>query len=284
MQAEVLNNSPDAELGEGALWFRGSLYWVDILGKRVWISQPDEGEHRSLQLKKMVSTIVPRQAGGFLVTMQDGFYTLDALTGDTRRITDPVCNSRLRFNDGKCDPAGRFWAGTMPLSGRGEQGSLYVLDVDGTAHHRLGRIRCSNGICWSQDSDTMYYIDTGTQRLDAYDYTLSSGYIGARRTIAEFDVTADGRPDGMAIDVHGNLWIAMFDGGQVICIDPRTGQQVERIGLPVSRPTSCCFGGPEYRDLYITTARLGETDEPEAGHLFVCQPGVRGLPSYLYAG
>ncbi len=272
-------------LGEGPIWYGDLLYWVDIDSCRVWISEPEVDRHRMIQLDRKVGTVVPRESGGLVVALADGFAFLDPETEELLPIGDPEAGFATRFNDGKCDPAGRFWAGTMATDGTSCAGSLYVLDRDLQIHRRLSGVSCSNGICWSLDAETMYYIDTPTRQVAAFDYDLKTGTISRRRPVIAID-KANGSPDGMTMDANGNLWIALWGGWGVVCYDPRTGLLKERIEVPASRVTACAFGGEKLDQLFITTARVGLADdeEPEAGGLFVADVGVRGLPATTFSG
>jgi sugar lactone lactonase YvrE len=165
-------------------------------------------------------------------------------------------------------------------------GSLYRLDPDGSVHRVLEGTTISNGLAWSAGGATLYYIDTGGQAIQAFDFDLETGGVSRRRDIAEVPV-ALGRPDGMAIDSEGMLWVALWDGGLVTRWDPKSGALLDRVSLPVSRPTSCAFGGPNLEDLYITSARSGldaETLEaqPLAGGLFRARVGVGGVPEFEF--
>jgi len=196
-----------------------------------------------------------------------------------------------RFNDGKCDPAGRFWAGTM-LNGAGESdpphGSLYSLDAHHHVQHRLSGVRISNGICWSPDKTTMYFVDSPNRWVDAFDYDDATGAIGNRR-VAVTVPREYGMPDGMTIDAEGMLWVAGWGGGQVSRWDPATGKFLETIAVPASQSSACAFGGPNLDELYITSARIGLdaatlAHEPHAGSLFVARPGVKGTEAFEFAG
>src|SRR5690606_16778406 len=153
-------------LGEGALWYGDRLYWVDIIGRRVHIYRPADDSYRSLELDQMVGTVVPRSRGGLVVALQNGFAFLDEDTGQVTPIADPEADKPgNRFNDGKCDPEGRFWAGTMALDQKPGQGALYVLHPDGRVEQKLTGVGISNGICWNADATAMYYVDTPTQQV-----------------------------------------------------------------------------------------------------------------------
>ncbi len=280
-------------LGEGAIWnaARQRLHWIDIKGQRVFTYDPATGENHACDVGRMVGTVVPRSRGGLMLAVHEGFA---ALAPDAGRLTllpappehDPAA---ARFNDGKCDPAGRFWAGTMALvKGPRPVGRLYRLDRDGSVHVMLRDVGTSNGLAWSLDRRTFYYIDTALVRVDAFDYDDATGAIANRRTAITIP-PGIGRPDGSTLDAEGMLWIAMWDGWSVTRWDPRTGTMLQTIRLPVARVTSCAFGGPELDTLFITTARDGLTEaqlasQPLAGGLFALRPGVRGLPAPEFGG
>src|SRR5258706_4819141 len=202
-----------AELGEGPIWHAPSqrLYWVNIMAGEVHLYDPKTNTDRFLLVGQSVGTVVPRRTGGVMLALNHGFASLDLDSGAVTMLVDPEKHlPENRFNDGKCDPAGRFWAGTM-LNGATESdpphGSLYSLDASGQVRQRLGRIRISNGICWSLDKTTMYFVDSPDRRVDAFDYDDATGEIGNRRVAVT--VGRDyGMPDGMTIDAGGMLWVA----------------------------------------------------------------------------
>ncbi|HET7559613.1 MAG TPA: SMP-30/gluconolactonase/LRE family protein [Limnochordia bacterium] len=278
-----------AILGEGALWYGDRLYWIDIEGKRVYIDDVAAGTQAVLDVPERVGTVVPRAKGGLVVALANGFAFLDERTGAVTPITDPEPNRPdNRFNDGKCDPAGRFWAGTMSVKESKGAGALYMLDRKGVAHRKLDDVSVSNGICWSHDKTKMYYVDTPTQQVVTFDYDDASGEIKNPRVKIAID-PAEGHPDGMTIDADGNLWIALWQGYAVVAHDPRTGKRLHKIELPVAKVTSCAFGGLDLADLYITSASIGLSAEerakqPLAGSLFLARPGARGVPAFAYAG
>ena len=198
-------------VGEGALWDseRQVLYWVDIIGQKLFVYDPATGQNREIDTLQAVGTVVPRASGGLIVALHNGFASLDPDSGLLRPIADPERDIPTnRFNDGKCDPAGRLWAGTMDFDGEPDRGALYCLDTDGTVTRKFGNVTISNGIVWSLDQRTMYYIDTGRNNVRAYDYDMATGAIGNERVT----VTNAGRGhfDGMTMDAEGMVWIAIF--------------------------------------------------------------------------
>lgn len=275
-----------AVLGEGPVWDvrNGHLYWVDIEGQCFYEYEPAEGALRVHEAGQRIGAVVPCQSGGFLAAMEHGLYLYDAQSGiwsewkDTERE-----RTDNRFNDGKCDARGRLWAGTMSLHGQERQGSLYRFDANGSANLMETGIGISNGLAWSLDNKLFYYIDSNARCVAAYDYDVSQGSISGRRVVLEIPQEA-GSPDGMSIDSEGMLWIAHWGGYKVARIHPETGKILQELRLPAPLVTSCCFGGPELDELYITTARVGLSDEvlreyPLSGALFKVKPGVKGLPS-----
>ena len=278
-------------LGEGPAWDESAqlLYWVDIEGGAVHVYDPSSGVDRRIEVGQMVGCVAPRRAGGLVLALQQGFCFLNPETGALRPVLDPEPGlPENRFNDGKCDSRGRFWAGTTRLSHDQPSGSLYCLDTDLTCHRRVADVQISNGLAWSSDDRTLYFIDSPTNRVDAFDFEVDSGELSNRRTVIEM-TAGTGTPDGMTIDEEGMLWIALWDGWRVTRWDPRSGQLIGEIPLPVARPTSCVFGGPNLDQLYITSAstRLPAAalaNQPLAGGLFHCEPGVRGARTYAFDG
>jgi sugar lactone lactonase YvrE len=193
-----------------------------------------------------------------------------------------------RFNDGKCDLTGRFWAGTMDIEERRASGALYFLERN-KVRRVLGGVTISNGLGWSPNNDTMYYIDTPTRRVCAFDYNAETGKVKDRRTVVDFNPDQQGSPDGMAVDTEGKMWVAHWGGSRVTRWNPATGRPLDAVILPVSQVTSCCFGGRNLDELYITTARTGLDREallrqPLAGGVFRVKTGLRGLPTNLFDG
>lgn len=279
-----------SQLGEGPLWLadQGMLAWVDIEGRCIEFLQPETGERRSISVGSRIGAVVESEDGRLVCALQNGLHYLDPETEQLEFIGDPEQDLEgNRFNDGKCDPAGRFWAGTMPLSGPEASGSLYMLDKDGEIHRKVQDIRCSNGLGWSLDGTRMYYIDTPTRRIDVFHYDSATGEISERQPLVEVPSEL-GSPDGMTVDAEGKIWLAHWGGSCITRWDPATGKQLDKVELPVSQVTSCAFGGKDLDVLYITSARVGLSEEklakePLAGGVFSYIPGVKGLPASRYS-
>jgi len=278
-----------AMLGEGPSWdaATGLLFWVDIIGGAIHLHDPLLQRDRVITLGEFVSAVVPRQGGGVVAVLQHGFAHVDL---DSERVTmlatveeDMPTN---RFNDAKCDAQGRLWAGTMDRDETRPVGALYCLEPDLSVRQVLSGITVSNGIGWSPDHRLLYYVDSPTKRVMAYDFDLSAGTLGRGREVFTVD---DGFPDGLAVDAQGMIWLAHWDGYKVTRFDPYAGKILQELRLPAARVTSCAFAGPELQDLYITTARTGIADAelaatPLAGGLFRALPGVQGQKTYAFAG
>jgi sugar lactone lactonase YvrE len=280
-----------ATLGEGAIWDakRQALLWIDIVKQQVHIYNPSTQENRTIQLDQMVGTVVPRQSGGLMVAVHHGFASLDLETEEMEIVADPEHDQpENRFNDGKCDPAGRFWAGTLSLKGKRGTCNLWRLDADLSVHKMIEGVSVSNGIVWTADRTAMYYVDTPTHRVDRFDYDHDTGEI-ANRSVAVRIPEGMGSPDGMTIDSEGMLWVCLWQGGKVSRWDPKRGELLQTVDLPASNVTSCAFGGVNLEQLYITTARINVSDEqlqeqPLAGGLFRADVGVSGMPAFEFAG
>ena len=280
-----------AILGEGPIWDEQAnvLWWIDIVGKKLFKLDPSSGENSAFDLPEKPGTVVIAADGRLVLALKSGFHWFDPQTQELTFISDPDRDEpETRFNEGKCDPAGRFWAGTMEDAETGKHiGSLFSLQNDQCTKHLTG-IGVSNGIVWNNAADTMYYIDSPTRNVDAFDYDQASGTITNRRTV--FKVTPEqGYPDGMSIDSDDNLWICLWHGWSLIQADPRNGQLLRTIKVPVRNVTACAFGGENLQDLYITTARKGNTDveleqQPDAGGLFHTTVDAVGTTFAKFAG
>ena len=279
----------EAKLGEGAFWNHETqeFYWVDIEGKKLHIYQPSLNTNRSLETPSRVGTVVPMNTNESVIALEDGLYKINTQTGVTSLIAAVEADRPdNRFNDGKCDPMGRLWAGTMSMVGQRKAGSLYRVEPNGTVSKQLDSISTSNGIVWTADQQTMYYIDTGRRNIRAFDYNPASGDITNERVAVSVPDSL-GYPDGMAIDEHDMLWVGMWGGQAVAHFNPKTGQLVQKIKVPALNVTACAFGGPNLDTLYITTARQGMKDAqfkefPDAGSIFKAVPGVKGVKSAFF--
>lgn len=279
-----------AQLGEGSIWHprENKLYWVNIEGKSLHIYDPSTKKDQSFLFEHMIGTVVPVESGGALVALQNGIHFFNAQTGELRFIDNPIPDTNIRFNDGKCDPAGRFWVGTMDLGFKEGVASLYKMDTGKTIHKMLDGVTISNGIVWTADKKTMYYVDSHLGRIDAFDYENTDGCICNRRTVLSIPQEM-GSPDGMTIDSEGMLWVALWGGNSVGRFDPLTGALLQKIAVPAPQVSSCAFGGKNLDVLYITTARGGMLDEalaayPLSGGLFSVKPGVKGVEAEFYKG
>lgn len=279
-------------LGEGPVWDRNMerIIWVDILRGNINQFHPASGTFQCFNVGQMIGAVTLRKGGGLVAALQHGFAFIDIEKEWIGFISDPEQHlPNNRFNDGKCDPEGRFWAGTMSVKGEEKAGSLYALEPDHSISLKVSGIGCSNGLAWSPDHAVLYYIDTPTKQVAAYDYDQSSGLIMNKRIVIEIK-EENVFPDGMAIDEEGMLWVALWNGWRVERWNPYTGKLLQQISLPVSRVTSCTFGGESLEDLYMTTAMQGLSPEesvlqPLAGALFVIRKcGHRGIPAVEFAG
>ncbi len=284
MLPELLYNAK-ATLGEGPAWDAKTqtLYWVDILEKRIYA-----GSKLFLQLDDYVGCLAPRKDGGLVIAQRFGFWTFEPTTNKLTTLASPKGEpSNNRFNDGKCDPAGRFVAGTMDHNEQEASGALYSLSTEGRVKKLLKEVRISNGIAWSPDHKTMYFIDTPTREVKAFDYDIETGQIANPRVLIRLADTF-GWPDGMTTDMKGNLWIALWGGARVSQWSAK-GVLLEQFGVPALNVTSCVFGGPDMNELFITTARVGMDAAalkkyPQAGGVFRMQTDVTGMPTFEFGG
>lgn len=272
-----------SQWGEGPIWWQDALYYVDIEGHQVHRYCPQSGEETSWDVGQRIGTVVPRESGGLVIAGDHGFAFLDVENGKVSPICDPEPDmADNRFNDGKCSPDGRFFAGTISLIKKTGSAKLYRLDPDLSVHEAFGPVTNSNGIAWSADGKTVYYIDTPRQEVMAFDY--EGGHLRNLRT-AFSTSHIDASPDGMTIDADGNLWIAFCHGGCVSCFAPASGDELHRIAIPALETTACAFGGKELKELYITTGVHKTAKEEYAGRLFVIHGlGVQGVAANAFAG
>ncbi len=288
MEAKLLFDNK-ALLGEGPIWNHETqqLYWIDIESKQLHLYTPETNEDNFFDVGERIGTVVPIESGGALVALENGIHSMDLQSGNLTFITNPL-EEGIRFNDGKCDPLGRFWVGSMHLQAEKNASALYMMDENQQITQKLDSVTISNGIIWSLDNKTMYYIDTPTREVRAFDYDISTGTISSPRVMISIPQER-GAPDGMTIDEEGMLWIGHWGGGIVGRYDPASGEMIQKIEVPALNVTACAFGGENLDKLYITTASIGMNEEqqqeyPEAGGLFVAEPGVRGVPADFYRG
>lgn len=271
--------------GEGPMWDArtGRLLWVDMLDGDVLAMTPGTDRITRHHLDSVVAVVRPRAAGGYLVAGERGLLFTDPEFGQVQRLGDILTDPALRMNEGGCDPAGRFYCGSMAYDLTPGAAALYRTDPDLTTREVLTEVTISNGIVWSLDGTRVYYADTPSQRVDVFDYDVTTGTMTERRPFVQIE-QSDGAPDGMTLDAEGGLWVALFGGGEVRRYAP-DGRLDARIPVPATKVTSCAFGGPDLRDLYITTSRLGRrSPEPAAGALFRARPGVAGLAPVAFQG
>ncbi len=288
-QVELLVDA-HAIVGEGPVWDAASqtLFWVDIEINLVHRYDPANGRDTTIDVGQPVGALAPRDSGGLVLAIRDGFAALDLETG-TVELLVPVeaDNPDNRMNDGGCDSAGRFWAGTMAFDESIIAGSLYRLETDHRVVRVLEHVGISNGIGWSPDDTLMYFIDSATGGLDVFSYDAWTGAVSGRRRLATIP-EGEGIPDGLAVDAEGYIWVAIWGGWAVHRYAP-DGTLDRVIDVPAEQTSSCAFGGPDLSDLYITTAARGVAldtldEQPHAGGLFRCKPGVTGLPRRGYGG
>lgn len=279
----------NATLGEGPHWDPRveKLYWVDIKEKRLNAFDPKSGANDTYQFDQYIGAAIPGNDGRFLLAMENGIYEYSSRQGRLNLIVDPEEDlPDNRFNDAKCDPSGRLWAGTMSMTGELKQGSLYRLDHDRKLTKVLSDVSISNGLAWSPDHKYMHYIDTPTGKVVTFDYDNETGEISNQRTAVEVPREM-GAPDGMTIDEEGMIWVAHWGGARVTRWNPATGELLLDIPIPAKNVTSCAFGGKNLNELYITTANDGLSEEdlekyPKTGGIFRVKTNVTGVVNMRY--
>jgi sugar lactone lactonase YvrE len=289
MQVEVVCR-PANLLGESPIWCVRTrrLYWVDGRAPTLHVLDTATRAEQSHALPETTGSICLCEDGSLLVAMVSGIFRLsgDGVVGE--RIATPQPNHPdNRFNDGRCDRAGRFYTGTLNDKQRIPTGALWRLGPGGDFTALFDEIIVPNGLAFSPDNRRMYFADTYRQLIEVFDYDIDAGALGKRRVFADL-AGGVGRPDGSAVDAEGCLWNAEYAGSRVVRYTPE-GQIDRIIAMPVSQPTCCAFGGAHLDELYITSARQRLTPEqlagePLAGSLFVLRPGVQGLPEGRYGG
>lgn len=287
---KILESSPALQaeniLGEGPLWhsIHQMLYWVDIEGKMVHGLEPHTNRHREWHVPKRVGTIVPASNGNLILGLQGELAEFAPAYGKVKKLVDLEANlPENRCNDGKCDPAGRLWMGTMHLQTKPGTGSLYCIDKHLGIHKALTGLTIANGMGWSPDGSKMYFIDSADHAVRQFSFYADKVSLADEEVLIRFEDRSE-MPDGMCVDAEGMLWIGFWGGKRVGRYDPATGRHLADVYVPAPHVTSCTFGGKDLTTLFITTAREGLTPQqlnefPLSGSLFSCQPGVTGSDS-----
>jgi len=281
-----------ATIGEGPVWSvkEQRLYWTDIPEKKLHVFDPGDGSNKTYELSEIVTSIAPRKNAGLVLSMRKSIAFFDPETGKLDVLPDAEPDRPgNRFNDGKCDRQGRLWAGTMgDVDWDSPIGNLYRMDPNAKLTKAVEGVRCSNGLGWSPDSKTMYFCESFAYKIHAYDFEAATGNISNRRLFASLEGKNGAFPDGLTVDAEGFVWSAQPQFGRLARYDPKG--EIERIiELPVTRGTSCMFGGKDLDVLYVTTMRATLTEEqlaqePLAGSLLALRPGVRGIAETPFAG
>jgi len=275
-------------LGEGPIWHpeRRSILWIDILEKNLYELTWESQQLKSWKMPAKIGTVAIESKNSVIVALQGGIarFNLDSEALDYLAELETTIETN-RPNDGKCDSEGRLWQGTIDLDCAKEAGALYCFDGE-NCNKKLGNLTISNGMAWSLDNQRFYFIDSPTFCIDAYLFDAKSAKITFERTVIKVPESM-GLPDGMTIDSDGMLWVALWGGFAVGRWNPHTGDLLETIELPVPQVTSCTFGGKDWDELFITTARVGMSDEalaqyPESGHLFIQKMSVKGIESFKF--
>jgi sugar lactone lactonase YvrE len=280
-----------AELGEGPAWDAVSnrLFWVDIHAGDLHIFHPQDKTDACINLGEMVGCVAPCQSGDLVIALRSGIATYDLSAQKLTHLVNPEQHfPGNRFNDGKCDPAGRFLAGTMDNAEKDASGALYSFSPVGLLKTLLTGVGISNGLTWSPNHQTFYHIDTPSRQVTAFDYDMATGDIANPRPAVTIPPEL-GWPDGMTSDTEGMLWVAMWGGAKLTRWNPASGQLVEVFPVPALNITSCIFGGPYLTDLFITSARKGMSAQqlekyPFSGGLFRVKTGIQGMPTFAFGG
>ncbi len=274
-----------AELGEGPLWdvAEQRLYWVNIKQREIHRFDPATGRDEVWKTPEAVGSLALRAQGGLVVALRSGFFFFEPSTGVFQPIVEPEPERREnRFNDGKPDRQGRFWAGSMHDPEKLPTGGLYRLDIDHTCKRLVDNVVCSNSLCWSPDGRVMYYGDSYARKVWAWDFDTATGEIANRRVFAERPAE-EGFPDGATVDSEGGVWVAYWQGWRVTRFDP--AGKVERVvKMPVEKPTCPAFGGKDLDICYVTSAWIGGERQGQAGSIFAFQPGVKGVAEARFRG
>lgn len=271
-----------ADVAESPVWDdrERCLWWVDIHAELLHRFDPAGGVDRSWSMDRPLGSVALRGDGGLLVALADGIATFDTASPVPAYIAGLVTPG-ARLNDGGCDHMGRFWVGSMVENGPAGGGALYRLERGGPMELVMGGVTISNGLDWSPDGSTFYYVDSASEGVDAFDFDVETGAVDRRRRLISVN-RAEGLADGLTVDAEGHLWLAICGGAEIRRYTPE-GRHELSLRLPVTRVTSCAFGGDDLEELYVTSARRHLSDaqlhaQPLAGSVFRLRPGVRGLP------
>lgn len=276
------------DLGEGPFWYEDRLWWVDINAGALHSVNGVGDDLATISFGRKVGAVAPAGKEYFIVALQDEVALYHRASRQIEMLAAPESDRPTnRFNDGKCDPVGRFVAGTLSMVGERNVSALYSVEKDGDWQHLRQNIVLSNGLAWTADGSTMYHVDSLAYQVTRFSYDIGTGRIGEGQVVIQVP-TELGVPDGMDIDSEGNLWIAHWGGSAVRCWSPVTGEHLADVEVPCAQPSSCCFGGPGLDRLFITSAREGMkpealADQPLAGSVFVAEPGVSGQPVRSFA-
>jgi sugar lactone lactonase YvrE len=279
-----------ARIGEGPIWDdrEGLLVWVDIERGELHRFDPANGHDECFAVGGQLGAVVPRAKGGYVIARENGYHAYRP--GEEPHLLARVeaDDPATRINDARCDPAGRIWGGTLEQNLAPGRGALYCLDTDATLRRVLDGVTVSNGLDWSPDGRTMYYVDSHAYAVQAFDFDIESGGLGRARRLVEYPPALWVFPDGMTVDADGFLWVAIFGAGVIHRYAPN-GRLERVVRVPARLVTSCGFGSPGLDDLYITSAthvlEPGEAArQPHAGGVFRYRPGVRGRPQQAFAG
>ena len=288
-------------LGESPFWhpFEQQLYWVDIQGKQIHRCNVFMRSVESWAMPSEPGCIAPALGGGLVIALRDGIYRADQWAGPLVQLAAAQHDTTTtRFNDGKADPVGRFWVGTMFEPRTAQSAELFTLN--GTVlESKLGHATIANGLAWSADASTLYWADTPSHAVRAWDWDAQANSLSHERVVKQFPAkpanwafgapgfdSYGGRPDGAAVDVEGNYYVAMFEGARICKLSP-SGVELGSIAVPCQCPTMPCFGGDDLKTLYVTTARYQRSDAelrafPQSGCVFSMRVDVPGLPVNFY--
>jgi sugar lactone lactonase YvrE len=277
----------DCNVGEGPFWddTKEELYFVDITNKEIKIFNPDSKSIKTIQFNQEISAVFLDHQSELIVAARDGVFAATQ-DGVLKALLAPIEleDTSIRTNDAKCDATGRMWVGTMAFDFRPGAAALFSFDSD-NLKEMVPNLTISNGMGWSVDQKTMYFIDSPTLRVDIFDFDLETGELGNRRPFLKFN-DSSAIPDGLTTDEDGGVWVALFGGGEVRRFDS-DGVLTHVVSIPVKQVTSCCFGGGDMSELFITTAQYGMdsdslTREPLAGSLFRVKTTFKGSKSNRY--